>query len=165
MLRFILIFLSVLCSGSGLADIDVHSFSSTKAQETYQGLTRELRCPKCQNQDIADSNAPIAKDMRAQVYRLVEEGKTHDEVVDFMIERFGDFVTYKPKVSTETLLLWYGPWVFIGIGFLVIVGLARKQKNASKQLGSSSDGVADEGQKTKQDKAKLDDLLSKFDDD
>ncbi|KZZ13452.1 hypothetical protein A3751_19515, partial [Oleiphilus sp. HI0080] len=100
------------------SSIDVFEFSSDENRQSYKELTRELRCPKCQNQDIADSNAPIAKDMRVQVHRLVEDGKTSDEVVNYMIERFGDFVTYKPKVSTETYLLWYGPWVFIVLGAL-----------------------------------------------
>ncbi|KZY61252.1 hypothetical protein A3742_10600 [Oleiphilus sp. HI0071] len=127
------------------SSIDVFEFSSDENRQSYKELTRELRCPKCQNQDIADSNAPIAKDMRVQVHRLVEDGKTSDEVVNYMIERFGDFVTYKPKVSTETYLLWYGPWVFIVLGALVILLVSRRKKSPSevektKQNSGSSRG-------------------------
>lgn len=83
--------------------------------------------------------------MRVQVHRLVEDGKTSDEVVNYMIERFGDFVTYKPKVSTETYLLWYGPWVFIVLGALVILLVSRRKKSPSevektKQNSGSSRG-------------------------
>ena len=139
------------------SSIDVFEFSDPENRQTYKELTRELRCPKCQNQDIADSNAPIAKDMRAQVYRLVEEGKSQEEVIEFMVERFGDFVTYKPKVSVETYLLWYGPWVFVALGALTIVLIARRKKKEPQMQESLSEPL--------QDKQKVQALLDKYSDD
>jgi cytochrome c-type biogenesis protein CcmH len=125
------------------AAIEIREFSTEENRETFHNLTKELRCPKCQNQDIADSNAPIAKDMRQQVHRLVEEGKSHDQVVDYMIERFGEFVTYKPKVSSETLVLWYGPWVLIAVGGIVIAMLAYRKRGSTANAKISSDKSAE----------------------
>lgn len=146
----VLIGLVFIASVTQSSSIDVFEFSSDENRQSYKDLTRELRCPKCQNQDIADSNAPIAKDMRVQVHRLVEDGKTSEQVVDYMIERFGDFVTYKPKVSAETYLLWYGPWVFIGFGALVIFLLSRRKtkqhaapKTESEETASTDSSVAE----------------------
>ncbi len=115
------------------ADIDVYEFSSDENRERYRGLTRELRCPKCQNQDIADSNAPIAQDMRREVHRMVESGQSNAEVVDFMVERFGEFVTYRPKVMPETYLLWYGPWVLVAVGLVAIVAVARSRRQSREK--------------------------------
>lgn len=112
------------------ASIDVFDFSNEQTQERYNELTKILRCPKCQNQDIADSNAPIAKDMRREVYRLVEQDYEVDDVVAHMVERFGDFVSYKPKLDTSTFLLWFGPFVFIVLGLFVVVLLAVKRKTS-----------------------------------
>ncbi len=124
-----------------LASIDAKEFSSEENRAVYLDLTRELRCPKCQNQDIADSNAPIAQDMRAQVHILVEEGKTHEQVVDYMIERFGEFVSYRPRVTTETYLLWYGPWVLIGLGALVVFLLSQRTRTAAPSAEEVSAGL------------------------
>lgn len=140
------------------SSIDVFEFSSDENRQAYKELTRELRCPKCQNQDIADSNAPIAKDMRVQVHRLVEDGQTADQVVDYMIERFGDFVTYKPKVSAETYLLWYGPWVFIGFGVLVIVLLSRRRTKPNQAV------IAQKGTEPSNNSS-VEELLKKYSDD
>lgn len=147
------LFVSLVCASS----IDVFEFSDPQNRDAYKELTRELRCPKCQNQDIADSNAPIAKDMRAQVYRLLEEGKSQEEVIDFMVERFGDFVTYKPKVSVETYLLWYGPWVFVALGALTIVLIARRK--TKEQQSETGEYVPT------QDKDRVQALLDKYSDD
>ena len=158
---------ALLFAAASFADIDVRSFETDEARDTYQALTRELRCPKCQNQDIADSNAPIAQDMRAQVHRLVEEGKSHEQVVDYMIERFGEFVTYKPKISSETYLLWYGPWFFVAIGLVAIVAMSRKKFMVAQRQGkqgsinlNSEEPVGQPGQ-SKSVKA----LLDKYTDD
>ncbi|RML38486.1 Cytochrome c-type bioproteinsis protein CycL, partial [Pseudomonas syringae pv. maculicola] len=75
----------------------------------YSELTRELRCPKCQNQDIADSNAPIAADLRKEIYRMLGEGQSNQKIIDFMVDRYGDFVRYKPSLNARTWLLWFGP--------------------------------------------------------
>lgn len=122
------------------ASIDVYEFEGESLRADFVALTKELRCPKCQNQDIADSNAPIASDMRKEVHRLLGEGKDKESIVNYMIDRFGEFVTYKPKKSLETFMLWYGPLILILIGVLIIVSLLKMNKKKSyKQEGSSEE--------------------------
>lgn len=126
---YLLLFMLLTVSGSAQAVIDVYEFENESQRQQYQSLTKILRCPKCQNQDIADSNSPIASDMRREVHRLVREGKTEEEVVDFMVERFDEFVTYKPKVSASTYALWYGPWLLVAIGLVIVVLLVRSRRS------------------------------------
>jgi len=164
-MRFVLLFVLAIGFESLNADIDVYEFSSETKLESYQALTRELRCPKCQNQDIADSNAPIAQDMRAQVHRLVEDGHSHDEVVDFMIQRFGEFVTYKPPVRSETYLLWYGPWVFIAIGLIAIIGISRSKRKYVDTNGATESTGSPLKVDNSDDQAELEALLKKYSDD
>src|SRR5690606_30584825 len=92
--------------GSAQAAIDTYEFGSDSERARFRQLTEELRCPKCQNQNIADSNAPIATDLRREIFRMLEEGKSDDEIVDYLVDRYGDFVRYKPPVNARTLLLW-----------------------------------------------------------
>ncbi len=145
---------------TALADIDAYTFSDDEKLQSYQALTRELRCPKCQNQDIKDSNAPIAKDMRREVHRLVEEGKSHDEVVSFMVERFGEFVTYKPKIAKETLVFWYGPFVFVLIGLVFIVVFVKTRGSDTKNQKDSTDSVSAVDDVSTTNKAGLQETLS-----
>ncbi|MDX1451923.1 MAG: cytochrome c-type biogenesis protein [Oleiphilaceae bacterium] len=143
--------LLLIMAFTAAASIDVYEFETDQQRAAYLELIRELRCPKCQNQDIADSNAPIAQDMRAAVHRLLNEGKSHDEIVAYMVERFGDFVSYKPKVSSETYLLWFGPWLLLILGVVCIVVLGRKR---------ASEKAASADQLSKQEQQRLQALLN-----
>lgn len=132
---FRLISFIVLCglSVSAYASIDVYEFSDEDNRQQYLALTKELRCPKCQNQDIADSNAPIAQDMRREVHRMVEQGESSESIVAFMVERFGEFVSYKPKVDRTTYALWYGPYVVMAFGIIVVLLLAVRKRAGQRQ--------------------------------
>ncbi len=107
-------------SGAVLAAIDTYEFKDEGERQRFRQLTEELRCPKCQNQNIADSNAPIAMDLRREIYRMFAEGKSNAEIVDFLVDRYGDFVLYNPPLSSKTLLLWYGPAGLLGLGVLTL---------------------------------------------
>ena len=157
----------VMASSSLLAGIDLYEFSSEENQLRYKVLTKELRCPKCQNQDIADSNAPIAADMRREVHRLLEEGQDERSIVSFMVERFGEFVHYKPQVKPATYLLWYGPWVLLGLGVLVIIFLAgRRASNQNKAASEKVDPEDKEKQSAVLDQhEQVEQLLSRFKED
>ncbi|MGR5066214.1 cytochrome c-type biogenesis protein [Photobacterium sp. DNB22_13_2] len=109
-----------------LAFTDVYDFESAQQEKDFQDLTATLRCPKCQNNNIADSNAALALDMRQKTYELLQEGKSKQDVVDYMIARYGNFVTYNPPVMASTLILWLGPLLFIVIGFSILVMRSRK---------------------------------------
>lgn len=126
------LFLIVLLSFSGLAGaaIDTYEFKDDVTRERFQSLAAELRCPKCQNQNIADSNSPIAKDLREELHRMLEDGANDQQVVDFMVGRYGEFVLYRPRVSEQTYLLWYGPAVLLLIGVVVVLLVSGKRKKA-----------------------------------
>ncbi|MEE9354038.1 MAG: cytochrome c-type biogenesis protein [Methylococcaceae bacterium] len=116
--------------------IDTYEFESKDQQERFNAFTNELRCPKCQNQNIADSNSEIATDLRRELHRLLGEGKSDEHIVDFMVSRYGDFVLYKPPVNTITYPLWFGPFVLIFIGSLIVFSIARRSKKPESDLGN-----------------------------
>jgi len=140
------------------ADIDVYQFSGEDNRQLYLDLTKQLRCPKCQNQDIADSNAPIASDMRREVHRLVEAGQTKDEIVAFMVERFGEFVSYKPKVIPATYMLWFGPWILVICGVTLVYVLARKRRTGMNNQNSQLAGK----ELSEQQRQQLDRLMTRY---
>ncbi|NOT85589.1 MAG: cytochrome c-type biogenesis protein CcmH [Methylococcaceae bacterium] len=120
----------LLASINATAAIDVYQFSNDSDRVRFHQLTGELRCPKCQNQNIADSNAPIAQDLRTKIQAMLTEKKTDAEIIDYMIDRYGDFVLYQPRVDRRTWLLWFGPAALLILGIIVVVLISRR--NASK---------------------------------
>jgi cytochrome c-type biogenesis protein CcmH len=100
---------------------DIYQFSNSKQQAQFAHLLKELRCPVCQNQDLADSNAQVAKDLRQQVYNLVVSGNSDDEIIKNLTNRFGDFILFKPRVKSLTYILWFGPLLFFFLGVLVFL--------------------------------------------
>lgn len=133
-----LMLVCLLGSGTLHAAIEAYEFEDKATEERFQQLTEELRCPKCQNNNIADSNSPIASDLRGEVYRMLNEGAADDEVVDFMVTRYGEFVLYRPRVNEMTWILWYGPFVLLGVGLLVVVLIARHRRRAGTGKGSQA---------------------------
>ncbi len=103
------------------AAIDAYPFPNDELRERYQQLIDELRCPQCLNTNLAGSDAMIARDLRREVHRLLLDGKTDDEILDFMQKRYGDFILYDPKLKSSTLLLWFGPLLILlfAAGFVV----------------------------------------------
>lgn len=130
------------------AAIDVYEFGSDDDRHQFQGLINELRCPKCQNQNLTDSNSAIAIDLREQVARLVKEGKSDKEVKTYMVDRYGDFVLYKPPVQSNTIVLWVAPAVLGGIAaivFLLILISRRRNAAASDTQETDNDIAVDSG--------------------
>jgi len=95
-------------------------FEDAQQQQRYQGLLDELRCLVCQNQTLADSHAPLAQDLRNEVYKMVAEGESNEAIIDFLVERYGDFVLFRPPVKGATILLWYGPFILLFIAILAV---------------------------------------------
>lgn len=113
--------------------IETYEFENEDQQLRYQVFVEELRCPKCQNQNLSGSNSPIAADLRRELHRLLSEGKSDDEIVDFMVTRYGDFVLYRPPVNRHTAVLWSFPVVVLALGLLVVVLLIRRRKRAAPE--------------------------------
>ncbi|RQM74889.1 cytochrome c-type biogenesis protein CcmH [Aeromonas jandaei] len=120
-----------------MAAIDVYTFDNDNQEQVFRELTRELRCPKCQNQDIADSNAGLAKDLRDKTYQMVRQGKDKDEIVDYMVARYGNFILYNPPLMASTLILWLGPLLVIVIGLGVVVMRSRRPVAVAKSVDSA----------------------------
>lgn len=110
------------------AAIDVYRFDSAEDEARFRELVTELRCPKCQNQAISDSDADIAQDMRAQVAAMIRDGRSDDEIVDYFVQRYGQFVTYEPPLSMETLVLWFGPLLVMIAGLALLVAQVRRAR-------------------------------------
>ncbi|WP_020561429.1 cytochrome c-type biogenesis protein [Methylosarcina fibrata] len=124
----VFVFLTML-SGPGISGVEYREFSNPEQREAYESLIKELRCLVCQNQTIADSNADLASDLRRQVYEMVQQGKSREDIVRFMTERYGDFVLYKPPFKFKTGLLWLGPAAFLLIGLISVFIFVRRKKN------------------------------------
>jgi cytochrome c-type biogenesis protein CcmH len=117
--------LAVLLSAAAWADTP----GFTPAEEArYQGLINQLRCLVCQNQTIAESNAPLAQDLRNQVEIMMREGRSDAEILGFLTERYGDFVLYRPPLKRTTWLLWVGPFVLLGLALLVAAFILRRKR-------------------------------------
>lgn len=110
--------LNLFCASAVLAN-SFYTFDSAKKEAQFHHLLKELRCLVCQNQDLADSNADLAKDLRQQVYQLVQTGKSDQEISDYLTARYGDFILFKPPVKGATLLLWFGPLFFLLLGLII----------------------------------------------
>ncbi|QUM77466.1 cytochrome c-type biogenesis protein CcmH [Moritella sp. 24] len=126
-MKKIFVLMTLMLSFSVAAVIDVYDFETAEQEALFRTLTAELRCPKCQNNNLADSNASIAKDMRQKTYNMVIEGKNEDEIVTYWIDRFGNFVLYKPPVTLGTAILWVGPGLFVLFGGIIIVRNSRRK--------------------------------------
>lgn len=146
------VLLSVLWIGSANAGpVETFQFKDEATKLRFQILSKELRCPKCQNQNLADSNSKIAVDLRKNLYSLLQEGKSDQEIIDFMVYRYGDFVLYRPQLKKQTYILWFGPVVII-LGFaLGLIFVLRKR----------SKGKANEDNLSSEEQANLDDILNK----
>lgn len=125
-----LFFAAVLALAAGFAaaeNFDLYEFESPEQEARFEALIAELRCPKCQNQNLADSNAPIAKDLRERTWELVREGRTDEEIVGHLKDRYGEFITYRPPVNAVTLLLWFGPLLLLLVVVAVLVARLRRR--------------------------------------
>lgn len=116
---------------SATAAIDVEPLSTEEKEMRYRVLIVELRCPKCQNENLAESNAPIAADLRREVRRLLEEGKSDREIIDFLVARYGDYIRYRPPVQKNTLLLWFAPALLLAVALATAAVVIRRRRHSS----------------------------------
>jgi cytochrome c-type biogenesis protein CcmH len=110
--------------------VDAYHFDDPKKEARYKQLIDELRCLVCQNQNLADSNAELAQDMRRLTYEMVLRGESNEQIASFMVERYGDFVLYRPPFKNSTVMLWVGPFLILGGGVLILFFFIRRRGRA-----------------------------------
>ncbi|PWC16461.1 cytochrome c-type biogenesis protein [Brenneria corticis] len=125
---------ALLLSLCALASQEIRRFDDEAQARQFRELTTQLRCPKCQNNSIADSNSMIAVDMRQKVYELMRQGQSKTQIIDYMVSRYGYFVTYEPPMTPFTLLLWLLPVLFLATGAWMIIRRARRYRRAPAPL-------------------------------
>lgn len=145
--RALVLLLLLILMPTAQSAIELYDFSSEEKRARFHDLGAVLRCPMCENQSIIDSESPSAYDMRQELYRLLEEGYTDDEVFDYLKSRFGEFILYKPPVRSDTWILWYLPPFMVLSGFVILVLLARSRNKQAP--ASQNDSVSERQLKLK----------------
>ncbi|HLF30145.1 MAG TPA: cytochrome c-type biogenesis protein [Xanthomonadales bacterium] len=119
--------MTLLIAGTGMAQEPL-VFDDAGLEARYLILTKEFRCLVCQNQNLADSDAPLAHDLREEIYEMLQAGKTDDQIRAFLVDRYGDFVLYRPPVKPNTVALWLFPALLLGVGAIIVLFAVRRQK-------------------------------------
>ena len=128
--RRLLLSVALLLAGVARAEVEVRDFASADERARYRALIDELRCPQCQNQNLAASDAPIARDLREEVLRLLREGRSDAEILDHLVARYGDFVRYRPAWQPATYLLWLAPGLLLAVAVVAVLLVIRRQRAA-----------------------------------
>ena len=131
MLRFFILVLLLITSV--YAAIDTYEFKDKDKELRFHELSADMRCPKCQNQNLADSNAAIATDLKQKIYLMLEADKSDTEIVDYMVARYGDFVLYEPRFNAQNAVLWLGPGALLLLGLIVVIWLTRNRNNKNAE--------------------------------
>lgn len=134
-----IVFLTVMLTSAANARIEEHQFDNAEQEQRYNILIDELRCLVCQNQNLADSNAELAQDLREQVYLMIKRGDSNAVIVEFMVNRYGDFVLYRPPLKSSTFMLWVGPFIIFLVALLIVIQFIRKRQRAESTEISQSD--------------------------
>ncbi len=121
------------------AEIEIYQFATPELESRYQNLTEELRCLVCQNQNIADSHAELAQDLRRKVYEKLNAGESNEQIITYMTDRYGDFVLYRPPFNVKTLILWLAPILALLIGGFSFWTLLNRRKKDDEEESELSD--------------------------
>ena len=133
-----MVLLVVGLSMSAWANIDTYQFDNPRQEAQYRALIEEFRCPKCQNQNLAGSDAPIAQDLKQKTYDMVKDGRSDTEIRQYMNERYGDFISYKPPVRPSTWILWFFPPVLL---VFVMLAWFIRNRNSSKRAAVNANPI------------------------
>ena len=159
MMKYAFLLASIFLTQMSYAIVDGHEYvfndgteqENQNRSQLFQKLAEELRCPKCQNQNLSDSNAMIAGDLRRELYQQVKSGSDGQSIIDFMVNRYGEFVLYRPKMGAMTYVLWFGPVALLLIALVSLIFIVRKRKQSS----APTETISLEQQK------RIDELLAK----
>jgi cytochrome c-type biogenesis protein CcmH len=128
---FLILIMSLVIAVPAFAADDVYHFDNNAQQQRFDALTAQLRCLVCQNQTLAESNAPLADDLRKQIYDKITHGVTDIEIIDYLVTRYGNFILYNPPLNNQTMALWFAPAILliVGIAFLIYYLRKHREKN------------------------------------
>ncbi|OOG58256.1 cytochrome C biogenesis protein [Rhodanobacter sp. B05] len=146
LLRVIFMVMLVFAGAVHAQAIEPMPFANHAQELRFQHLTQQLRCPMCQNETLADSNAPIARDLRNQIFKLMQQGRSDDEIKQYLVARYSDYILYNPPLKTGTVLLWFGPLlILLGGGGVVLVALRKRKRQGveATTVGESADNGED----------------------
>jgi cytochrome c-type biogenesis protein CcmH len=141
-LHALLVVLLAFASATHAQAIEPMPFADHAQELRFQHLTQQLRCPMCQNETLADSNAPIARDLRNQIFQLMQKGKSDDEIKQYLVDRYSDYVLYDPPLKPGTWLLWFGPLLILCGGAGVVLVAIRKRNSDERTSSLSADSVS-----------------------
>ena len=122
------VFLTLAFGSAVFAQVDTFEFDTIEQQQRFRQLSNELRCPQCQYSNLTGSTGGVAEDLRREIHRMIMEGMSNAEIEQFMYERYGDFIFFKPRLRMETVLLWFGPLIFLFIGGIVAYTISRRAR-------------------------------------
>jgi cytochrome c-type biogenesis protein CcmH len=142
-MKLVVFLSSLLLSISAQAAIDAYKFDDPQKEKIYHELTDELRCLVCQNQNIAGSNAELAVDMRRKTYEMVSAGQSKQQVADYMADRYGDFVLYKPPFKASTAVLWIGPFIILAVSIWLMLRVIRNRREEHETASVSGEQLAE----------------------
>ena len=128
LISIIVLLCSLLLPNTTYSQVDTFEFDTEEQQDRFRTLSDELRCPMCQNSSLSGSTGGVAEDLRREVYRMIMEGMSDSEINQFMFERYGDFILFRPRLTAGTVFLWFGPLLFLFIGGLFAFGIWRRAR-------------------------------------
>lgn len=131
LLLVVLLLTSLMFPGASYSQVDTFEFDNEVQQKRFRTLSDELRCPMCQNSSLSGSSGGVAEDLRREIHRMIMEGRSDSEIIQFMFERYGDFILFRPRLTAGTVLLWFGPLLFLLIGGAIAFGIWRRARKFS----------------------------------
>ncbi len=135
----LILYTLLLFSSVVFARVEIQQFDNPQQEQDYKQLIAELRCLVCQNQNLADSDAELAMDLRAKTYEMVKAGKQRDEIVSYMVDRYGDYILYNPPLKPRTFILWYGPFILLIVVVASVIVILRKRSRQNEDPPYSSE--------------------------
>ena len=128
LIPIVVLLCSLLLPNTTYSQVDTFEFDTEEQQNRFRTLSDELRCPMCQNSSLSGSTGGVAEDLRREVHRMIMEGMSDSEIIQFMFERYGDFILFRPRLTAGTVFLWFGPLLFLFIGGLFAFGIWRRAR-------------------------------------
>lgn len=146
LLRYFVLFTLLLAAAPGFAQVDAFAFENDEQQQRFRRLSNEFRCPMCQNANLTGSTGGVAEDLRREIHRMILAGDTDPEIEQFMFERYGDFIFYRPRLRSNTILLWFGPLLFLMLGAYVAWRIFRQASSNQRAATGEELDLAEQEQ-------------------